>query len=371
MQYPRISLLFMAFLPVFAGGCASDRPPSGGKNETTPLQVLLSDPAPSSINISTKSIRLTFNHEVTGRQMLKALSITPPVGAYDITQKGKTIEVNTDKPLESERTYIVSLNKNLQDNRGHSLPFPFTMAFSTGKKIDNGIINGTVVHEDFSPAKNALLLAFAEPSQKSGKGSLMNRIPEYILQADASGGFSFRHIAAGSYRVVAIDDRNNDMQYTPGEEGVGISSMGIIRTGTSHLLFRLSRSQQNGAHPKPKPVNQMAESAETGSISGKCFAVGKSVMIEASSATALYRVPATREGNGIFYYIFQNLPPGSYTVSAYTPLGGKKRDAQQDWNPGTIVPFQPADPFAFYAEKVTVRARWTTEHIDIRIKDSL
>ena len=369
MQYPRIHPLFMVFLLIITGGCASDRPPSGGKSQMPPLQVLHSDPAPSSINVSTQSIRLSFNQEVTVRQFLKALLITPSFGAYDVNQNGKNIEIKVDKPLEAERTYILSLNKSLQDGRGNSLPFPFMMAFSTGQMIDNGIIIGKVVNDDFSPATNALLLAFSEPYKKSRKGSLLNRIPEYVTQADASGSFSFRHIAQGTYRVIAIDDHNNDMRYTSGEEAIGISSMALIPTGTSALLFRLTNSQHRAA--SSTPLNRITDSSETGNISGKCFASGQSVMIEASSENASYRVPASKERNGTFSYAFQNLPPGNYTMSAYIPLGGTKTDAQRPWNPGALTPFQPADPLGFYQEKVTVRVRWTTEHVDIRIKDSL
>jgi hypothetical protein len=360
----RVLLILLLWL---VGGCASDRPPSGGVADTTPLQVLLSDPAPSTVNVSTKTIRLTFNHYVTARQLLKALNVTPSVGGYDITVDAKNTILSLDRPLQQNTTYILTLDKNLRDNRGQTLPAPYTMAFSTGAVIDSGTIKGKVINNDCSPATNALILAFAEHPESAESGKLLAREPDYLIQADPSGVFSFRHIAARSYRIIAINDRNNDLRYTMGEEEIGLSSMALVPAGSSDLLFRFS-GRDRGA--QSLPVSKAPAAAETGSISGTCVTSGKYVIIEASGSAGSYSTTATRDRKGTFHYSFDKLPPGSYIVSAHVPYGNKKPDPEQQWNPGSIEPFQPAQPFGFYPEKVTVRARWTTRNIDITIKTS-
>ena len=76
--------LLLLLLLWLAGGCASDRPPSGGAADTTPLRVISSDPEPSALHVATNTIRLTFNHYVTARQLIKALHFTPSIEGYDI-----------------------------------------------------------------------------------------------------------------------------------------------------------------------------------------------------------------------------------------------------------------------------------------------
>jgi uncharacterized protein (DUF2141 family) len=363
----RITNVFLILLLSLASGCASDRPPSGGPLDTTPLQVVLSDPAPSAVNVSTNTIHLTFNHEVSVRQLLNTVIIAPPIGEYDLAVHGKGAEIKGFKPLEQGQTYILTLDKNLRDNSGRTFRSPFTMAFSTGAVIDNGIISGKVINADFSPATNALILAFAEHPETVRSGNLLQREPDYFMQADASGVFSFNHLARGLYRLIAVNDRNSDLHYNAGSEETGLCSAAVIPTGSSDLLFRFSRIKRNTGKLLTKPVSKRSEVAETGTISGTCFAAGPYVIVEAASSTASYSTIASHEMNGMLHYSFPELPPGSYTISAFIPADNKKPDSGRQWNPGSIETFQPAEPFGFYPEQVTVRPRWTTEHIDIHI----
>lgn len=358
--------VFLILLLWLASGCASDRPPSGGPLDTTPLQVIFSDPAPSAVNVSAESIQLTFNHEITGRQLLNALVTSPPIGDCDITVDGKKALIKGFKPLEPGRTYILTLDKKLRDHSGHTLQAPYTLAFSTGAVINRGTISGKVINADYSPATNALILAFTELPEHVGARNLLQREPDYFIQAEPSGLFSLRHMAAGSYRIVAVNDRNNDLRYNAATEEIGLCSRAIVPSGSSDLLFMLSGKHNDTARFLSRPAVKTGSLTETGALSGKCFASGQYVVVEASSLTASYSTIAVRDRNETWHYSFPELPPGSYTVSAFVPSGTKKPEPQRQRNPGSLEPFQAAEPFGYYPEKVTVRPRWTTEHIDIR-----
>ena len=357
-----VLLLLLLWL---AGGCASDRPPSGGAADTTPLRVISSDPEPSALHVATNTIRLTFNHYVTARQLIKALHFTPSIEGYDIAIEANNAILRLDRPLQQNQTWILTLDKNLTDNLGRTLPAPFSMAFSTGTVIDSGTINGKVINRDCSPATNALILAFAKHPETPGNGKLLTREPDYFLQADTSGVFSFRHLPAGSYRIIAVNDRNNDLRYNTGEE-IGLSSSDLVHAGASDLLFRLSGKERTRGS-QSRTVGNAPATTETGSISGTCVTSGQYVIIEASGSSESYSTTASRDRKGTLHYSFAELPAGSYIVSAHVPYGNKRPDPKQQWNPGSIDPFQPAEPFGFYPEKVTVRARWTTRNIDITI----
>ena len=361
----RITLFIFALLLLLATGCASERPPSGGKTDDTPLQVLASDPAPESVNVTRQRIQLTFNQEITARQLLKLLVMTPSIGRYDIAQNGKSASIQLDNQLESNRTYLLTIDKNLKDHRGRTLPAPYSLAFSTGSTLDSGVMSGKVLNADGSPAAQAQLLAFAERTSAADKESLLTRKAEYVTQSDASGAFSFQHLAAGSYRVVAVRHHESGFRQMIGSEKIGLSSMTLISTGASELLLRFPETSQNLTKEKA-----ISASTDSGGISGRCFASADAVIVEATNAATSWRMLASRDRNGVFFYSFPKLPAGSYTVSAFLPHLGKKADAEQRWFGGSIEPFLPAEPFGVYPAKVTVRARWMTEHVDIHIKTS-
>ena len=563
---PGIFRFFFFIMLWLAGGCASDRPPTGGPVDNTPLHVVFSNPAPSSVNVSTNRIHLSFSHYISGRQLLNALFFSPSIGDYDIAVKGKEVDITVYKPLKKNCTYVVTIDKNLRDYRGCTFPGPYSFAFSTGPLIDTGVISGNVINADFTPATNALMLAFTEQPEASATETLLTRKPDYLIQANASGTFSFDNIGSGSYRILAVNNRNNELRYSKSEE-VGLSSASVVREGSSNLMLRIdgvhsdtdglvscsplaqqllaitfarpicttsfnpdklelrhaeshtlipvvswfsknrllyereflivtdkiqpnqpylisyrahdgkgtirtipfygssrppgnrhisiTLSPENNSEPayldmawpsvgkvvvikvsaplpasalsqattlseaasgtkkpihfslvsidprtfalkpnggfqagrtyivsvdpaltdsadKAKPIVSQfrtAEKKESGSISGTGHASGKYVIIEAklSGSTATYSTSARCDKNGTFRYAFPELPPGSYTVSAFLPSGNSPPAPYQQWNPGSIEPYKPAEPFGFYAEAVKVRAGWTTERIDIQI----
>jgi uncharacterized protein (DUF2141 family) len=549
---------------MLACGCASDRPPSGGPADTTPLTVVLSSPAPSEINVSSRNIRLKFNHFFTGRQLVRALAFSPQVGPFDVTVDGKNAEITFMDPLRSNTTYILSIDKNLRDYRGRSFSEPFSIAFSTGPAINTGTIQGTVCSEDYSPAGNALVLAYAADREPGDTRALLRSAPDYMTQTNASGVFSFRNLAPGLYRMFAVNDRNGDMRYSGPAEEIGLTAAPSIENGASgvslilstlpdvqgmlascraidreHIAIRIkepvnpevfgtmlpevreaatgkplqviswygkhisipedefilttgmmkhgrlyragitssdgiefsgsgARPQaltftgtvfpENGSDPAfldymlpsegncvvirfslpadaeavgravilrdadsgkalqcrvtsldprtyiIKPLEgfragnsyKVTAAMETvfpnlpkkgnlaplestfaaslpddaGSLTGSCRAPGPFVIVEARAAgshSAIYRTRALRERDGVLRFTFNGLPPGRYTVMAFMPRTEKEPDLWRPIFPGSIDPFRPPDPFSVYRPEVQVRARWTTEHIDISI----
>ncbi|NTV60126.1 MAG: hypothetical protein HGA77_02335 [Chlorobiaceae bacterium] len=238
----RIQKFLAVILVMLAGGCASDRPPSGGPADTTPLRVVLSSPAPSEINVSDRTIHLKFNHFFTGRQLLRALAFSPSVGQFDVRVDGRNAEIRFLEPLKSNSTYTLFIDKNLKDFRGRSFSEPFSLAFSTGPSLDAGSIEGSVCNTEYSPAVNALVLAYDASRENKGTLALLESVPDYLTQASAAGAFSFRNLAPGRYRIFAVNDRNGDRRYSgPGEE-IGITAASSLPEGTSGVSLMLAGS---------------------------------------------------------------------------------------------------------------------------------
>jgi len=62
-------------------------------------------------------------------------------------------------------------------------------------------------------------------------------------------------------------------------------------------------------------------------------------------------------------FALSGLPAGRYEVTGFLDLNG-----DGEWTPGRPRPFFPSEPFGDLPEPVTVRPRWTTEDVEIRIE---
>lgn len=230
--------LFFA-LCLLLTACALDRPPTGGPKDTEPLEVLSVDPPPSSVNISPERVLFSFNRYVPATSLRRALSFSPADTDFTLKGDGTEAEIVFQKPLNDNKTYTITLNKSLRSSRGNELQQSYTYAFSTGPKINRGIIAGKVFSNDTRPLPRALILAYAVTNDTLSFNPL-ERKPDYSVQTGLNGNFTLEHLAEGSYRLIALQDRNGDQRLNPENEPFSAGYRELVRTGTADNLFRLA-----------------------------------------------------------------------------------------------------------------------------------
>ena len=104
-----------------------------------------------------------------------------------------------------------------------------------------------------------------------------------------------------------------------------------------------------------------------GEISGSGSTGASEAIVEArrEGGSVVHRTIVHPAAGGAFSFAFHGLPPGNYTVSAFSPASGQPVSPTTIWQSGSIEPFRPSDPFA--AVTSSVRAGWTTETLLPRI----
>lgn len=342
------------------GGCASDKPPSGGPVDRSPLQVISSDPAHTATGFSGKSIRLAFSHPVSGREFLGALGISPALGNYDVAVNGREAEIRIFEPLKPETTYRIILNRHMRDMRGNRLGKTAVIAFSTGAATDAGSIEGTVYAYNLAPASDALLIAFREDGNADK--------PDYLVQADNDGIFRLDNLAGGDYRVIAVNDRNHNLRFDRETESVAVAHKARITTGTAPLRLRFPPGTDTT--PMQTITEQAKPTDKNGTLSGSCKSDADALTIEArrKSDDASFLAAAVKTAKGFFIYTFKSIPPGTYTVSASVPSDRKQGAIPEPWKPGKLEPFTPSEPFAVYPDTVRIRPGWLTDGIDLMLR---
>jgi len=108
---------------------------------------------------------------------------------------------------------------------------------------------------------------------------------------------------------------------------------------------------------------QTVDANSFGSISGKveiADSLAERVMLTCVPVKEEWR-PVTVAVPESGAYLVAALLPGDYRIEIWEDRNGNGR-----WDPGRIRPFQPAEPYRSYPEKISVRARWETAEVNWR-----
>lgn len=316
-------------LYVFLSACAVDRPPTGGPRDTAPLEVLSADPSPSSVNISPERILFSFNRYVPTAALRRALFFSPEITDYTLNGDGTEAEIVFRKPLDENKTYTITINKSLRSSRGNELERSYIYAFSTGKEINRGIIAGQVFSNDTRPQPRALILAYAATKGDTLSLNPLERKPDYSVQTGRDGKFTLDYLAEGSYRLVALLDRNSDLRPNPDSEPFGTGYRELIRTGTSGNLFRLAEPRHT---PKlihcTSPARNLIEVSFNHPIPVENFKVTALAVLDTARNTAVpvkgfYSVKKAMEA-ATFRLVTGSLDKKSGYRITYTPDSGEQ-----------------------------------------------
>ncbi len=216
--------------------------PEGGPPDTIPPEVISVYPAPNTINFSDNKIVLEFSEYVDRRSVEEALFFSPAIRDVEFDWSGTEVSIIFQEALRKNTTYVATLGTDVKDFRnGNRMASSFTIAFSTGEKIDKGIISGTVFDEKpdgimiFSYRMNDILADTLNP---------VHTHPDYITQTGKTGKFTLTNLADGTYRLFAVRDEYRNLLYDPEVDDAGttndvlLSAADTMKSGIQFILAK-------------------------------------------------------------------------------------------------------------------------------------
>lgn len=206
-------------LSLLLAACANPVAPSGGPRDTTPPAVVRSDPEDGEVNVDQESILITFSEHVDRSSLEEAVSMTPALdGNLNIDFGGDEARIHFPESLRENTTYILTLDKNLQDARNVSLDAPITIAFSTGPTINKGQLRGRVVTPETGAGQEDVdIYAYAlqDSTEEAPPPDSLPERPAYRTQTDSDGEFHFEYLQEQPYFVIALEDENRNREPDP------------------------------------------------------------------------------------------------------------------------------------------------------------
>lgn len=226
-------LLIMVILTI-AAGCANIGSPSGGPRDENPPLLVTANPLPGSLNVDRTRITLTFDELVNVKDAFSKVVVSPTSKSVPkVSSSGRRITIEFDS-LAPNTTYTVDFADAIEDNNeGNKLP-GFTYTFSTGETIDTLRIAGRVLDaRNLEPRQGILVGVHSNLNDTAFTGERLLR----VAKTDDRGQFTVRGLAPGTYRVFALDDKDNDYRYSSPEEDVAFYEFTVepyTRQTTAH-----------------------------------------------------------------------------------------------------------------------------------------
>jgi hypothetical protein len=231
MTIRRATVLYylnLIFCLILLNSCAAVKAPSGGPKDTTPPVLIGSEPAQGTTGWSGDKIRLFFSEYMSETGLEKSFSISPKLKEkWTIELQDDVIVIEIPEELESNRTYILTMSRDLKDEHSVSLEKGSQIAFSTGDIIDSGEISGKLYDEE---KVSVHLWKWEEDIHRD---SIYFSQPEYTADAADDGSFSLQYLSSGRYCILGV-----------GRESVGRSvGSAVFRLGLPISEYLLLNDQ--------------------------------------------------------------------------------------------------------------------------------
>lgn len=215
---PPVWWLFFAFLCA----CARQGAPAGGPKDTQPPRV---DTTQSTPNFSTqfdqRRITLVFDEWVLLSDVTTQIVVSPPLDKRpEVLLKGKKVIFQFDKSevLRENTTYTLNFGTAVKDFRENNPAEDLRFVFSTGDFIDSLGFRGNVKDAlTGEPVDNISVLLY----ENLADSAVRKERPYYFARTDKTGNYSFENLRSGAYRVIALDDTDQNLRWVGETERIG------------------------------------------------------------------------------------------------------------------------------------------------------
>ncbi|WP_372917424.1 Ig-like domain-containing protein [Salegentibacter sp.] len=237
--------------------CAKKGMPEGGPEDEKPPEFLRANPENFSTNFNREEIRIYFNEYVKLNKPQEQIIISPPMdpkpSILPMGSARKDIRIEIFDTLQENTTYTINFGKSIVDNNeGNELPY-FKYVFSTGDYLDSLSVEGTVSDASLKELKEPVSVFLYEVDSTYSDSIVYKENPRYVTYSqDSVFTFELENLKAGTYRMVAVQDKNANYKFNPKSEKIGFIEEAISLPTDSSYHIRLFKEQLEFSVERPK-----------------------------------------------------------------------------------------------------------------------
>lgn len=218
-----LSRLFIA-LCLFSA-CANIIPPTGGKNDTTPPELLSIKPKDSLLNTRVTRIDMKFDEFVTVNDAAKELTISPILAQSPImTMSGKTVSLKIhDSLLQDNTTYTINFGSSIRDLHEGNPYKGKSFLFSTGPWFDSLHIKGKIIDAASGLPDSSATVKVLLYDSKLPFDVVTKQKPSYVTTSNSKGVFWVSGLPNREFRIFALKETGDNLKFDSDDELVGFA----------------------------------------------------------------------------------------------------------------------------------------------------
>lgn len=236
--------------------CATPRAPEGGPGDNQAPQFHKKRySTPDKItNFTEKEVILTFDEWVKLVQAQQKILISPPLEERpDIKIINKSVVVRFKEELKPNTTYTISFADVVQDITENNAVENLKRVFSTGAHLDSLTVAGEIIDARTADLKKGVWVMLYDNLDDS---VVYKEKPYYVAKVDEKGRFLLENIKNDTFKIVALDDKNNNFLFDLPTESIAFFDSSFVLTDSTQLAFRLRMFQEE------PPLKLIANEAE-------------------------------------------------------------------------------------------------------------
>ena len=235
MNTPRHTLYLLRlvvallFVSAFLSRCASMMTPTGGPRDSLPPVIVNMTPDNNSTNrplVGHEKIYIEFDEFVQLKDQQKEFFTSPAMKKKPtVSLRGRGVVIQLRDTLAPNTTYSLNFGSAIRDNNEGNPLYSMRYVFSTGPEIDSMLLTGYTAdsYKADSVSKTFIWFFPADSVENVAEydSTVFKYKPASIARAENNGIFIAQNLKPIPYRVYAVQDKNDNQMYEPGNDQVG------------------------------------------------------------------------------------------------------------------------------------------------------
>jgi len=257
MRLSLMRIFSLVFIAITLASCANRGTPTGGEKDEEPPVILKAVPENFSTNFKGDEIKIYFDEYVKIKDLRKQLIISPPMDTeptiIPMSVASRYISIKIKDTLQANTTYAFNFGESIVDNNeGNPYPY-YRYVFSTGETIDSLSVKGYVVDALLEKPDTFVSVMLYDVDSTYTDSIVYKEKPRYITNTlDSLTSFSIDNIKAGTYKLIALKDKNSNYKFNQKADKIAFKEGFITVPSDSSYRLKLFNEAINFKAVKPK-----------------------------------------------------------------------------------------------------------------------